>query len=185
MSRLGPELGSWRQPCCDFQNFSMIFSLLCPSLTVHACIKLRNVVFVLSPGCPLLRFAHPQGRGQSGAWVILPARPLQPPLGGLPERWAASLLHLLSSALQSHPFLAWFCLEHLQMAQLQLHNKCWLDTFPQRCCRGDIDKFSASLSFLITALSAYQRYYSLQSDYWKVRHTHTHTRAYMLSLSFT
>lgn len=31
------------------------------------------------------------------------------------------------------------------------------------------------LSLLITALSAYQRYYSLQSDYWKVRHkTNTH-----------
>lgn len=41
----------------------------------------------LSPGCPLLRLAHPQGWGQSWAWDLLPAGPLQPAVGGLPQRW--------------------------------------------------------------------------------------------------
>ena len=71
--------------------------------------------------------------------------------------------------------------EDERLAPRQLHvNKCWLATSPQRCC-GDTDE--SSLLF-ITALSAYQRYYSLQSDYWKVRHTNT-PRAAMLTFSFT
>lgn len=85
MSRLGQNQRGWRQPFLWHWKV-LVFLFLSFCITMPICF----FFLFLSPlsGCPLLRLAHPQGRGQSGAGVILPARPLQPPLGGLPERWA-------------------------------------------------------------------------------------------------
>lgn len=93
-----PELGSWRQPRCDITLTD--FVPLSPCFLPFA---LHQFVFVCSPGCSLLRFAHPEGRGQSGARVVLSARPLQPPFGGLPERWVTFAQRLHSSVLYSRP----------------------------------------------------------------------------------
>lgn len=76
----------------------------------------------------------------------------------------------------------------LQNVSDRLH-QCWVTTLilnmDHICCYFPIDgtdrqcffhcdvmnsNNNTLLCILITALSAYQRYYSLQSDYWKVRH---------------
>lgn len=112
-----PELGSWRQPRCDITLTD--FVPLSPCFLPFA---LHQFVFVCSPGCSLLRFAHPEGRGQSGARVVLSARPLQPPFGGLPERWVTFAQRLHSSVLYSRPLL---CSVFFVVVFLSLHLGFW------------------------------------------------------------
>lgn len=117
----------------------------------------------LSAGCSLLRFTHPEGRRQSRAGDLLPAGPLQPPVGGLPERYVTSSAAWNNSSPKC-TYLTWDFVVILRK---------FSDCLPLWHC---LNKRSALRSCLITALSAYQRYYSLQSDYWKVRRN-SHTPA--------
>lgn len=188
------DFGSWRQPRCDFVKFLHHASFLCGCGCLHATHRNEPVLFLCSlqaVRCYDSLILKAEGKVDPELFCQLGHFNLL--LEDYPK--GESSLHLHSSGLYA---LCFFFLPLFWSNTFLLQLSCLLSTFhifkhSSYCSSKNKPLQLAAWSFplvnlclhLLTALSAYQRYYSLQSDYWKVRHAGLHVHFPLLFVIFS